>query len=110
MTRDELLALAARVQALTGPLFLIEQEIADAVGHDPRARLPNYTTSIDAAQTLVPEGYIWTLYSDGGAVVEPCDDNPVELADGTIWAATPALALTAAALRAQAVLMEGRDG
>lgn len=65
---------------------------------------PAYTASIDAAMTLVPEGWLINLSVDtNGADVILIDDriNPVRLPDAVAQAATPALALTAAALRAR---------
>ncbi len=117
-TRDALLALAEKVEAATGPSFLIEQEIADAVGHNPRARLPKYTASLDAAMTLVPERHavdvtMWgphwggqhrarllPLIQEGDRLFHRGSDPHY-----CVNAATPALALTAAALRARAAMM-----
>lgn len=71
-------------------------------------RLPHYTTSLDAALSLVPEGMCWWIESedDGpmgtrrpSAVVAKRGSNP--FASTTIFAATPALALTIAALKAK---------
>ncbi|WP_375248330.1 hypothetical protein [Sphingomonas sp.] len=67
--------------------------------------LPRYTASIDAAMTLVPEG-MWAegalgSHADQWSSLEihaPCTYDPI----GQATAATPALALTAAALRARA--------
>ena len=59
-----------------------------------------YTASIDAALTLVPEGYDWSLDSFYDGQGRPhawvCKDGPFYIA----IAATPALALCAAALKA----------
>src|ERR1700743_1640458 len=55
--------------------------------------VPSYTASIDAALTLVPDGWIWDVISTGTAWVMLDDVQE------TARAATPALALTAAALR-----------
>ncbi len=62
-----------------------------------------YTASLDAAITLVPEGSVWTLEggdsnSRGIAWVRNMDGDTVSEVNS--HAATPALALTAAALRA----------
>lgn len=65
----------------------------------------SYWRSIDDAAGLVPPGHTWTVYADGCAGVVPKLDED-DLADGDVWAATPALALTAAALRAHASLLE----
>lgn len=66
---------------------------------------PHYSASIDAALTLVPKGFAWTLASQGttdfrffASVAFPDED-----CDGTpTLAATPAIALCIAALRARA--------
>jgi hypothetical protein len=72
--------------------------------------LPRYTASLDAAMTLVPEGWDWALYTGADGRCEagcaPADTDPegCRTADSDqSLAATPALALTAAALRARAV-------
>ena len=72
-------------------------------------RLPRYTASIDAALTLVPEGCEW--------IVEAYTSNSVKAAHvrASAWvsgapryfAATPALALCAAALKAHIERNEG---
>ena len=67
--------------------------------------LPSYTASLDAALTLVPEGWRYdlgknTLGFAWGGVTMP-DHNEVETS-----ANTPALALCAAALRAMAAAHE----
>lgn len=57
----ELLELAARVEAATGPDRELDWAIADAVGFKgsihKRTIEPFYTKSLDAAMTLVPEGW-----------------------------------------------------
>lgn len=107
MTHD-LEALAARVEAAVHPSYVLDQDIADAVGYPPRARLPSYTASIDAAVTLVPSGYDWCVFADGFAGVGPrvADEVP----DASKCGATPALALCAAALRARATTTETDRG
>lgn len=71
---------------------------------------PNWLTSLDAAMTLVPEGFGWRVEHVGngrssaivgGSIPSPCLD-----------CATPALALCAAALRARAATVkeDGDDG
>lgn len=64
-----------------------------------------YTTSLDAALTLVPEGWVPSLviYHDC-STVGLADDrvNPVRLPDVEVTAPTPALALVSAALKARA--------
>ncbi len=63
-------------------------------------QLPSPTASIDAAMTLVPEGHFWSLTMRGekrGGFHACCVAS-----GGLVWheATTPALALTAACLRA----------
>lgn len=70
--------------------------------------VPRWSSSIDAAMTLVPEGQLFILYSDGSCEIgpQPTDGSimqPVAKAE----AATPALALCSAALRARSVQEEG---
>lgn len=69
---------------------------------------PRYTVSLDAAMTLVPSGFMWRLQSwpDGvnSALLEKNagDFGAIDARHTEAFAATPALALTAAALRARA--------
>ena len=123
MNKHELTALAERVEAAEGPSRELDAEIAmqhmASLGADMRGKMtpaeylaefPNlcseFTASIDAALTLAPEGSSWqlrwwskdnkcwcTFYPPGHA-----EDDYFHLYD----AATPALALAAAALRSQA--------
>jgi hypothetical protein len=103
---DRLLELAERLEKATGPDRSLEIDIFAAVmGLDPMIALgekPFYTRSLDAAMTLVPEGFVWGM---GGpeegrywAIVAPTGEASAE----PIGAATAALALCAAALRAKA--------
>lgn len=66
--------------------------------------VPAYTASLDAAASLIPEGCVWNAMIDfglpGRARVWDGDRLKVHQCDGE----TPALALCAAALRAQAAL------
>lgn len=106
----ELEALAERCEKAAGPDREFDAEIAQAIGVGPTGfaqakgkhwvTWPAYTSSLDAALELVPEGLGWTLYSDGYAGVGPITDD--EIPQPEIIAATPALALCAAALRARA--------
>ena len=120
MKRDELLALAERVEAATGAdksldtwienhLDLARWERAGGYGDQDYNRLEPraYTSSIDAALTLVPSGMPWSINypaNDGGQ--RSCHGirtKPSADICGVFGcAATPALALTAAALRALA--------
>lgn len=128
-TRADLIALAARVEQAQGPDRELDAEIARAIGwkeslsgrwwkppggDDWNFVLPPFTASLDAALTLVPEGWIFAVHSgdDRGPPVAYCVPNMGRLPwphwVDDINAATPALALTAAALRARAE--DGNDG
>lgn len=64
--------------------------------------VPEYTTSIDAALTLMPEGQDWSLFSDNGTAMAGCMPASEDGCDMTDTpGATPALALLAAILRAR---------
>jgi hypothetical protein len=72
-----------------------------------RSKLPAYTASIDAAMTLVPKGKYWTCsygrlstheVMGAARIVEPLTIDFIAESE----AATPALALCAASLRARA--------
>jgi hypothetical protein len=78
-----------------------------------------YTASLDAAMTLIPSeansaGEVWRAesYSDPGVIAPHVRASAWVSGAARVYAATPALALTAAALRARAALEgEGkRDG
>ena len=116
-----LLALAERVAQASGPSIVLEQEIALAIYGATATdvtgitviegvvfRVPAYTASLDAAMSLVPEGMLFYVDSgtiDGGdchACVVSKDNTAIT--GGCKGAATPALALTAASLRARAIL------
>ena len=128
LTREGLVELANRVEQASGPdreldaavwLHLPEQEGhawkhgGDKFAHARQiagvAFVPRYTASLDAAMTLVPKG-LWaegSLSSPGQLEVHgPCTYDPL----GKGWAATPALALCAAALKARARAMEAGRG
>ena len=117
-TREELLALAERVEALKEPCFATECEIEHAVSpHWTGEGLPNlYTASFDAALSLVPEGWVvgsfewWPMKARSSVtLLEVADEGGWYGHDASKHASTrspicptPALALTAAALRALA--------
>ena len=71
-----------------------------------RVRVLPYTSSLDAAASLVPDGWQWVCGQDrpenGGAWA---DVQPNIVGVTKVRAATPALALTAAALRARLAMM-----
>lgn len=105
MTRSEPLeALAARVEALAGPCREVDAEIAGtevstAMWHD-EDESPSFTASLDAATTLVPSEAFWSITMSADRRFHACCQRtgPLDWRE----AATPALALTAAALRARA--------
>lgn len=127
MTSSPLKELADKVEAASGPDRELECRIWAAQkggGFDTyRAVVPDfgqwqapaYTASIDAAMTLVPEGWNWMAgnrdqpkaraYVNNGQphFVSAQRPNP-KLRWFEVVAVTPALALTAAALRARAAL------
>ena len=120
--RATLLSLADRCEAGDGACQKIEEEIARAIGWrfvrdgypigsfwynlDNRAAcVPAFITSIDAAKTLVPSGMPWGLNypanDDGQRSCHGIRTKPSADVGGCYGrAATPARALTAAALRA----------
>jgi hypothetical protein len=83
-----------------------------SMGKQPVALLA-YTTSLDAAASLMPEGWVWSLDSSRRwdktpfAMAFACGPNGRET--GEHEAATPAAALCAAALLARAAEMEASD-
>lgn len=121
---DKIAALAGRVMALTWPCRKTDGDIITMIaGYGwwtvtddegfARSRtdseLPRFTASLDAAMTLVPEG--WSVLMAFGPKGAVCDVSPEGLGGNGTWpaharAATPALALTAAALLARAALAE----
>lgn len=128
VSADKMLALAERVEALTGPDRLIDAEIACAVkfrnlrparpddfdgkfGYSPGnikvedgfLMAASYTRSLDDAASLVPDAHDWSLHVDNGEAIAGCMPASPEGCDlANIVGATPALALCAAALRAMA--------
>lgn len=106
-----LLSLAERVEAATGAEneldFAIQLAVLSRAGYLPgRASCKPYTRSLDAALSLVPSGWAW----QAGVGIETEAGNsdsayawaaPVDHGE-LVFAATPALALCAAALRARA--------
>ena len=112
---DNLQRLVERIEGATGPDRELDQDIHELV----KLGLPatterayhwcaKYTGSIDDARSLVPDGRDWTMSVVAG---EPClvtipsdDDDAVHG-----FAATPALALASAALRAR-ITQENSNG
>ena len=127
MAEIDLEALAARVEMFdpSGPYAVArdqERELNEAiaaavglpctveVGHEALgnyrkvpARLPAYTASLDAAITLVPKGFDWIIARTNGGLTVHAEVGNREM----VFGATPALALTAAALRARPMEGEG---
>jgi len=132
----DLVELAKRVEALDGPCRETDTLIAVAIrfafedipdvtlsadeyGADwtvlatiggkkhTRFAAPRYTASLDAAMTLVPEGYKWGAGNRDGTGTAWAWTGVTYDASAISNAATPALVLTAAALRALAAQGEG---
>ena len=129
--RATLEALLARVSAGTGPDRELDAEIARAIGwkplyrddyskwwppsavtdarerkrsilHHPTQPLPMFTTSLDAALTLVPDGCEWLRKTERTMTVYRVPFDPKEWARHIdIHAATPARALIAACIKAR---------
>jgi hypothetical protein len=115
-----LLLLANRCEQATGPDSELDKRLGRAIGWHPAGvdgrllqgdaawlyenKCPAYTASLDAATMLVPEGCGWSVhrYASGlraraGVYIDDGRDKGHYLN-----AATPALALCSAALRARA--------
>jgi hypothetical protein len=129
IVNDELLRLAERCEAATGPDEDLSQAIFDmrrAEGFvSDRSHIPypgyHFTASLDAAMTLVPEGWMLSKLSQTprGTYPEGVNDAPwgaqvyiPNAARRTKWLAvglgqTGPLALCAAALRSRAHPLEG---
>jgi len=138
MTRADLIALAARVEQAQGRDWALDADITLAVnpelGAAPWERItypsggasvfadrsdpdnlnvvspPRFTDSLDAALTLVPDGHAISLHvdADGSVFAGVMRDDGDGCDNADRCGATPALALTAAALRARAE--DGNDG
>jgi hypothetical protein len=105
--------LIARVEAASGPDRELDLAIAEAAGvkhghtcddngiiHPCWGNVLRYSASLDAAVSLVPGGMAWTVLAISGA--EPATHSPSAVVSRYhALAATPALALCAAALRAR---------
>jgi hypothetical protein len=131
----DLLALADRVEKLTGPDRLVDAEIFKALGMplpteffdrgisliwddtqqafimpvgemQMRYEHPHFTASLDAAMTLIPSKSLWSVcdMEEGpfAQVIRPMPCGGYVNGLTTAKGATPALALTAACLRARA--------
>ena len=106
----EMKALAANAAAFSGPdrdmnmsiLLALGWYLRDFVAYTPEGNratvIPDYLGSLDAACALVPEGHNWHLISEGSASMSDGEGMVFTAFD----CATPAIALTVAALRARA--------
>lgn len=105
----DLLELAERCEASTGPDQALDRDIQRAVAPDDL--MQHYTASLDAAMTLVPEGWWGCIEQerptrDCEASLSPPVSEPWGPRSINTSAATPALTLCAAALRARAAMSE----
>ena len=108
MTAAEMLALADRCEKASGPDRDLERLIWSAVGSPAIRPIPVYTASLDAAMSLVPDGWDCAIYTSDGVAHAGCSpsDPDVRTADtDDAMSATAALALCAAALRARTALL-----
>lgn len=109
MTREELIE---ALEKATGPCIMLEQEISIwryAQEGLPAPPIPRpYTASLDAALSLVPEGWEWIVFGAGGADVWHVGNDAVLHRIDETYAATPAIALCIAALRAREASDDGR--
>lgn len=118
MTREHLIALAERCEQAEGPSYELDREIMFAMMPDSvkKQRMidgivsapwpAKYTASIDAALTLVPEGWsVLCAWNPTGRCKCDLSDGPMDGRSrrwvGAEPSATPALALCAAALKAR---------
>lgn len=124
MTNDELIALAERVEALSGGDRGVDASIWYALVEKPRqgdrldkdimGKWPTYTASLDAAISLLPSN-AWFIVKNvmgpqpmsrdmfvADVLPDGLKDRP--LACNGPCSATPAIALTAAAIRAHAAI------
>lgn len=112
---DELHTLAARCEreapssSLDFAIFEATHANSAPAGTFEEWVAPAYTTSLDAAVTLVPEGFVWAADNLSGprAHVLGGENDAGDVPEGssdTLGTKTVALALCAAALRARAAL------
>lgn len=103
MTRDDILDLAARVEALAGPDRAVDFDILHLV-QGRMIGAAKFTASLDAAMQLVPNEAFWRLGNDGEGPDPSVYRADVLQTPGVghhiARARHPALALTAASLRA----------
>lgn len=95
------------------PLGMVDERASHPSRWQDDDRLPAYTASLDAAMTLVPEGWDWSVssYGEDGASAEVWehgwrDDTRIN----SFLAKAPALCLVVADLRAHALNKEESRG
>lgn len=112
--RDELLALATRLEAAIGADPELNTAIHEAL-HGPLGELeraPPVTDSLDAALSLVPEGLLFTMTAGyGQACVNVKTGSIIDPAtkEWTGHGKTPALAMCASSLRARAATLATKE-
>jgi hypothetical protein len=119
----DLLALAERCESAVAPSFDLDKAILRALGFTWRGmnywsddrtmwkERSDFTTSIDGALVLIPEGWHFSgLDQQSPAVRVWTEGNVAYYSPGLngLHAATPALAICAAALRARSFQVVGR--
>lgn len=90
--------LIERLEAATGPDQELDHAIGMAVGFGG-----DFTSSIDAALTLVPEGYGWNLQGNTNSFYAVVRGYKNKVSP------TPAIALCIAALRARETTLKGEE-
>lgn len=110
-TRDQLLALATRCEAASGHDLKLDFAIGEALDiPQPLEGGPDFTASLDAALSLVPNGWTGSIAAPAGpfdcwAEFHDRDEQHPLCKHGICQEGqTPALATCAAALRARAAL------
>ena len=85
-----------QLKALTAPSQEVDELIEElGLAPDNAAKAPNYTSSIDAALTLLPEGSDYIIgYVNGHIGGTPY----AQVGDVTVYAETPCISLCIAAL------------
>lgn len=121
MTHEQLIAALERAE---GPSRELDADIAWALGHDVTKHttladyahafpgtpedaeywhpLPAYTSSLDAALTVVPEGWDWCIACISGKWVAQVGEADTFMAEGAASNGSAAIALCIAALKAKA--------
>lgn len=83
-----------------------DQFVGEVCCGNPNVNPAAFTGSIDAAMTLVPEGWEWALFVEGGCSRVEIGDP---LKDIGADASTPAIALAIAALKARASITSAQQ-